>query len=368
MKILLVTTHLEFGGITTYVVSLAKALTKRGHRVFVASSGGEFVEKLELASVPHIEIPIRTKFELSPKVFTSARMLHRFVTRRGVEIIHAQTRVAQVASAIISKYSQVPYISTCHGFFKARFGRRLFGCWGYKTIAISEAVSEHLVNDFKIKKSNIELIYNGIDLDRFKDYNDDEKESFRKNLGIKKGPLVGIIARLSSVKGHKYLIEAMKYVIGQIPDAQLLIIGEGGIKADLVEMTNKFGISSNVYFFDSIVNTAEPLSVMDVFVLPSIHEGLGLSIMEALAMKKAVVASDVGGINTIVKNNVTGFLVPSRNANALAESIIKLLKDRSLRDKFGRDGRRLIEESFPLDLMAEKTEKVYKDVKANIHF
>jgi len=360
MKILLVATHLNFGGIASYTASLAKGLSKRGHKVFVASGGGDFTRKLKEDGIVHLRLPVSTKSELNPKVLISALILSGFVRRESIDIMHAHTRVTQIASNIASKLTGVPYVTTCHGFFKKRTGRRLFGAWGRKVIAISEAVREHLVNDFKIQKARIELVYNGIDLESIKDYSEGEREQIKRGLRLQSGPVVGVIARLSPVKGHRYLIEAMKLVLEKIPDAGLLIIGNGKIKGELVALSQGLGISSSVRFLDSVFDTPKYLSIMDVFALPSIQEGLGLSTIEALAVKRAVVASDVGGIYSVVRDHSTGLLVPPREPRALADAILKLFSDEPLRRKYGNEGRRLVEEKFSLDLMIEKIERIYR--------
>jgi glycosyltransferase involved in cell wall biosynthesis len=367
MKILLITTHLNFGGVASYTVSLARGLHSRGHKVFVASSGGGFEDLLKSEGIRHIRLPISTKSELSPKVLISSVLVRRFVATESIDIIHAQTRVTQIVAFIVAKAARIPYITTCHGFFKTRLGRKLFGAWGDRTVAISEAVREHLVNDFKLKKSTVELIYNGIALERFRDYGDSEKTLLKNRLQLKSGPVVGIIARLSPVKGHRYLIEAMKTVIAKIPTAQLLIVGDGPIKKELCALTERLGIANNVYFEESVSNTAEYLSIMDVFVLPSLQEGLGLSIAEALAMQLPVAASDVGGIYSLIKDNVTGLLVPAQNTHALAAAITTLLNDPSLCRRLGQAGRTLIEEKFSLGTMITKIEDIYKETIGDRH-
>jgi len=330
--------------------------------VFVASGGGDFSKKLKSKNITHVDIPILTKSELHPKVLISSIILLKSVKRHSIDMIHANTRVTQILAFLVSGLSGVPFVTTCHGFFRARFGRRLFGAWGAKTIAISEAVREHLVNDFKMQKEDIELVYNGISLGEFRDYTSGETEEIRKEYCLDKGPVVGTIARLSPVKGHKYLLQAMKDVIGEVPSAQLLIIGDGPIKSELVSFAKELGIDKRTHFVKSVFGTARPLSIMDVFALPSVQEGLGLSIIEALAMRRAVVASDVGGVYTVIKDDSSGVLVPPRDSKALGCAVIRLLKDSELRSRFAHEGRELVERSFSLDHMAERIEKCYEDI------
>ncbi len=355
MKILLLTTHLNYGGISSYTVSLAKSLKKRGHTVFCFSSSGTLVSHLKKNNLHHGWIPINTKSELSPFVAVSALSLLGFIKRESIEIIHAQTRVTQVLAEILSRMTKVPYVSTCHGFFKPNFGRRILPCWGKKVIAISDAVKQHLMDDFNVPENNIVLIPNGIDVDSFRvcSKRTDINYPDRK---------VGIIARISYVKGHEYLIKAMAQVLKKYPDAQLFIFGQGKIKYDLIRLAEKLKINDNIFFLPSVSNPADVLQEMDIFVMPSIQEGLGLSILEAQACGLAVVASDVGGIPTVIKDNLTGLLVEPKDAQGLADAIMKLMGDKELAIKLGQKARLEVESKFSLQVMAEKVEKAYKEV------
>jgi glycosyltransferase involved in cell wall biosynthesis len=362
MNILLLTTHLNFGGIASYTVSLAKALKARGHKVKIASSGGDFLGALQDATVEHIMINIHTKSELSPRLIFSFNRLLKLIKEDKIELLHAQTRVTGVLSCWLSKSAHIPYVSTCHGFFKPHLGRRLFPCWGDKVIAISEAVREHLVNDMKVGRENVRLIHNGVDLKKFRVYSLKFREDLRREFGLKEGPVIGIIARLSPVKGHRFLIVAMKEILLNEPNVQLLIVGDGECKEKLRKLANNLGIANCVYFVPPILDTPKPLSVMDIFVMPSLQEGLGLSIMEAQAASLPIVASNVGGIYTLVRDGQTGFLVPPRSPEALSKAILSLLKDKECLKRMGENGHRLIEERFSLEEMAGKIEEVYLEV------
>jgi len=133
----------------------------------------------------------------------------------------------------LGKFIGVPHISTCHGFFKKRFFRKVFPCWGQRVIAISEPVKNHLINDFKVKEDKIVVIHNGIDVNRFSEPRSEKREPIKRNLGLGEGPVIGIVARLSDVKGHVYLIGAMRNVINEVPQAQLVIVGEGKMKTQI---------------------------------------------------------------------------------------------------------------------------------------
>ena len=136
MKVLHVNTHLNTGGIGRYIVSLCDALRSIGVECVVASSGGDLEEELKARGITHRPLDIMTKFEFGPKVFKAGSSLAQIIKEERIDIIHAHSRVSQMASCLASRKTRIPYISTCHGFFKTRLSRKLFDTWGRKVIAI----------------------------------------------------------------------------------------------------------------------------------------------------------------------------------------------------------------------------------------
>ena len=352
MKILYLANHLNIGGITSYLFSLARGMKARGERVYLASSGGEREEDFIAEGIRCIRVPLGTKSEASPKILFSFLQLLPLIKENEIDIIHCNTRVTQVLGALLARFSGRPYISRCHGFFKKRFSRLVFPCWGKKVIAISEAVRNHLVEDFKVSPEDIRVIHNGIDLERF-------QVKIKKDFGLGPGPVVGIIARLSDVKGHAYLIQAMPEVLTRIPAVKLLIVGDGKTKDELVNMVERLGLAGSVSFLPSLRDTREALSLMDVFVLPSLKEGLGLSLMEAMAAGLAVIGSDVGGIRNLIQHGQNGILVAAQDVHQLARAILELLGDRNKREYLGNNAREFIRDNFSLEKMIVETQEVY---------
>ncbi|MDD4953998.1 MAG: glycosyltransferase family 4 protein [Candidatus Omnitrophica bacterium] len=361
MNILYLTNHLNVGGITSYVLTLGSNLKANGHNIYVASSQGELIPQLEKAGIGYISIPIKTKNELSPRMLLSLFMLRRAVRKYNIHIVHSQSRTTQVLGALLSKTEAVAHISTCHGFFKKRLSRRVFPCWGKRVIAISQQVKEHLINDFGVKEERIRLIHNGIDVDRFREQKPESRSQRKKDLGLGAGPVVGIVARLSDVKGHIYLIQAMKIVLEKFPTAQLLIVGEGKEKEKILGLISRLNLEKNIIWIPSAPDTAQVLSLLDIFVLPSLQEGLGLSLMEAMAAGLAVVGSDVGGIRTLIQDRVNGLLARPADSGALAEAISELLQDQGKRGSLGAKARDFIRGNFSAEKMAAQTIEVYSE-------
>jgi len=352
MKILYLANHINIGGITSYIFSLGQGLVARGDQIYVASGGGEMEEDFKRQGLICIRVPLGTKSEVSPKVAASLFKLLPFIKEQKIDIIHANTRVTQVLGSLLARFSGRPCIWTCHGFFKQRFSRRLFPCWGRKVIAISEAVKKHLVDDFRVNPQDIRVVHNGIDVERF-------QVKIKYDFGLGPGPVIGIIARLSDVKGHIYLIEAMQKVLAKIPLAKLLIVGDGKMKEELVNLTARLGLSKSVTFVPSLKDTRSALSAMDIFVLPSLKEGLGLSLMEAMAAGVAVIGSEVGGIKNLIEHGKNGILVAPQDVENLSKAILELLEDSRKRQYLAGNAAEFIRNNFSLSKMITQTEGVY---------
>jgi glycosyltransferase involved in cell wall biosynthesis len=175
--------------------------------------------------------------------------------------------------------------------------------------------------------------------------------------------LVGLISYLRSYKGHEYFIEAAARVLSCAKDVTFLIVGEGPEEARLREMVASRGLSSNVRilgFRDDLLNVFRSL---DLFAIPSVEgDTIPQVLMQALAMGLPVVSTTVGSIPDVVQDGRTGFVVPPRNADALAERILALLDDPALRREMGRNGRALLERDYSLARMLDRLEDVYKRV------
>ncbi len=361
MNILLLSTHLNPGGITTYMFSLARGLQKKGNKVFIASSGGKSEELFKSSGIEFIYIPISTKCEISPKIIVSLFKLKKEIKEHQIDIIHAHTRVTQVLGTLLAAFSKSFYISTCHGFFKKRFSRMIFSAWGRNVIAISQAVAEHLECDFGLDKDKISIIHNGIDCDSYTLIEAKNKESIKRKFNIpQQGPLIGMLARLSTVKGHKFFIRSIPLILEKIPKALFLIVGDGHLKNELLAQVEKLKLTESVFFLSSQDDTREMFAIMDCFVSCSLQEGLGLSIMEAQAQAVPVVAFATGGVVSLIQDRSTGLLVKPEDISALAEAIISILNDQGLSQEITKRARENLKRNFSIENMVSDTLKLYR--------
>jgi len=364
MNILLVSTHLNVGGITSYLFGLCRYYLKNGHRVFLVSAGGMRAQDFSREGVILIKAAVLTKSELNPRMYCDVPRLLKVIRDNHIEIIHSHTRVTQFLGRALGKLAGIPYVATCHGFYKTHWFRKTFPCWGEGVVAISPPVKEHLLKDFRVSEERIYQIQNGVDIDSFRVVTDEIKKKARERFAIKNDPIIGIVARLADVKGHSVLIDAMPEIVKYFPKVLLFIAGEGKMEAKLKEQTARLGLNDNVKFAALFNSSSDILSLFDVFVMPSIDEGFGLSGMEAQIAGLPLVASNVGGIPIFVHHERTGLLVPVKDPAKLAEAILRFLNDREFAHKIGKQSREFIEKNFSADITAEKTLDMYKDVLA----
>ena len=363
MKILLLANHFNTGGISTYLLTLIKGYAARGHKVFVATSGGECVAEAEALGAHHVLVPgLKVKCECHPGLLSCAMLLSTLVKDESIDILHPQTRVTQSVAAFVGVLSGRPYVSTCHGFFKPHIFRILFPLWGRKAIAISGPVAKHLTKDLWVPSSRVVFVPNGIDSQKFFPVTIEQHHALRERFGVGAAPLVGIIARLSDVKGHAYLIQAMNELVHGMPGVKCLIVGEGPLERELKEQVSHLKLEASVKFVKMNGRPSELLPMFDVVATPSLQEGLGLSVMEAQACGVPVVASRVGGLVEAVKDGETGILVPPRDHLALADALMKILADKHLASRFGLAGREWIMKNFAVDQMVDRTLAVYENV------
>jgi glycosyltransferase involved in cell wall biosynthesis len=364
VKILHLTTHLNRGGISKYIQSVGEALHAKGHEILVASSGGEMEDEFRDGGIKLKTFPIRTKSELSPKIYQALPAMIRWVREEQIDLIHAHTRITQVMAAWIQWITKIPFITTCHGFYKRRLGRRVLPAWGNHVVAISEPVASHLRDTFHVPAEKIRVVYNGVDLrglvSRF--FNCKPREVRREYKIPEDAYVVGTTARLVPDKGHEYLIRAVKHLESRAPDLNLLIVGDGRYRKHLESLTKELRLTRRVRFAGNLKDVSRPLAAMDVFVLSAIwREGFGLSIVEAMACQKPVIVTNIWALNTLIQNKVNGILVEPRNVEDLAGAIWLLHENRSFREGIGQAGRVTAEQRFSLDRMVDELEDVYEE-------
>lgn len=176
--------------------------------------------------------------------------------------------------------------------------------------------------------------------------------------------MIGIVSKLWDGKGHAVLINAFKKLKKEIKNVRLLIVGEGYLYDELVRIVDMHRLKDSVQFTGFQVDVPEIIATFDVAVLPSFFEGMGRVLLEAMAMEKPVVASRVGGIPDLVEHGINGFLVSPGNVEELTGALKKILGDKRLAVRMGKEGRKRVKEQFSADVMVHSIEKVYRELLA----
>jgi glycosyltransferase involved in cell wall biosynthesis len=231
-------------------------------------------------------------------------------------------------------------------------------------VAVSRAIV-HKIAEERPSSMPVSLVHNGVDLARY-----DQTEAcctLIEDYGLAPGAqIVGVVGRLEPEKGHPTLIDAWPLVLRVVPNAYLLIVGEGSRREALEHQVAELGIGSRVIFTGRRDDVPAVTAALDVAVLPSYREAQGLTILEAMALSRPVVASNVGGIPEMVEDGRTGLLVPPHDPEALAAAITRLLVDHPLADMLARAGHDLVHERFCLELMVRSIEDLYDEGAAVI--
>lgn len=352
------------GGITRYILDISKAMPLKGIRNFVISSGGDVEGQFIKDGIPVFKLDMNTKFEFHPKIFFAAAKAGNIIRENKIDIMHCHTRAAQVLGCLTSRMASVKYVSTCHGFFNpSRLSRRIFPCWGEKVIAISRAVKDHLVNDFGLKADKVDVIFTGVKYDSYKTSIDAPlKSELLKGLNIKNGPVIGTVGRLSPVKGQDSLIRALKLLKRDIPNINCIIIGDGHWDGYLKKLAVSLGVQDSVHFIKALVDAKKYLPIFDVYVFPSRQEGLGMALLEAMASKRACIASKVGGIVDIIDNGRNGILIGPDDPGSLYKNVKRLIENAEFRRELGDNALDTVRKKFAIEKTAEGILKVYNEV------
>jgi len=349
MNILLLSNHLNPGGLSRYIINLCQGLVQSGNQVLVASDGGMWENRIVQAKGTHIGLQLRTKCFFSPKVFRAARQLAGVIRQQKVDVIHANTRVTQFLAWLLSRKTGIPYVSTFHGFYKKHFFRRIFPLEGAQVIAISNAVKDDVAGSFGVPLKKISVVYHGIDAKPF------------TALPLGKNPaapvcVLGILSRLSAEKAIDTIIGIFPSLLLLFPGLQLRIAGSGKLELQLTGMVKSLQLEKQVTFC-GVVDPADFFSQIDVLLFPSRQEGLGFSVLEAKAAGKVVIASTAGGLKEIIADGVDGFLLEQVTADTLA-GILKRINRVEVFDTIARNARESAGK-YTIARMAAQTAAVY---------
>ena len=363
LRIMHVLPGLGMGGMEKFAVDLLKGFDAKDICSMVCClEGGYFSDALKQSGVEVFVLEKKSKFH----EIAFYKALSSLFKKEKVDIVHSWSGMYRDA-IIPSKLANVPInIHTDQGKFypdtkRSRFNHWLFSHFRDRVVAVSDELKNFLIKEIGIKYGKVIRIYNSVDVS---EHNINvKKDALKDQLGIPSGiKIIGIVARLAPVKDHKTLFLAFKKVRQDFADVRLLVVGGGPLGNSLKEFVTEIGEKDSIIFLGERQDTKELLHVMDMVCLSSVSEGLSLTLTEAMASGKPIVATDVGGNSELVINGITGLLVPPRDPDRMAEAIIELLKDDEMRKSMGGKARKRVEENFNIRNTVRQYEDLYFDL------
>ena len=337
---------------------LAKEIHKKGYPLeFVVQPKSPLFERAQEANIPVTPIKIRNEFDL-----TAALRMARVMKNKNGVLVHFHDARSLAAGSYAASLAQVPLrvISRRVDFAlnKNPLSQRKYKKGVDSIIAVSQGIKKVLITS-GIDSRVIDVVPDGIE---FLPPEDMKKSDYlRKEFSFAPDDyLVGIVAHLADHKGHKYLVDATKILKDKAPKIKIIIVGEGPLLMELTRQAKEIHVEDMVFFLGFREDVPKILSSLDLFVLSSYLEGMGSSIMDAMAHKLPVVATNAGGIPEVVIDGKTGLLVPPRRPEALAEAILKLYRDPSLSLHFGQLGCEVVHQNFSAESMANKILGIYE--------
>jgi len=313
-------------------------------------------------------------------ILLSIKRIIQIIRKENIDIVHAYNFAAGLSAGIAARICRLPmiicvhqdisdYISQSKNYF-VRFissirKRIILSLWRFgsiplarKILPVSKYVSKS-IQTIGIAPNKIEVVYNGLNFDRLKQI-DLQVKKLREEFNISDDIfLVGSVGRLVDIKGYEYLISAARALLEKCNYIKFILVGDGAQKEYLEKLVAENGLKDHIIFAGFRKNVPELLSSFDLFVLPSLSEGLPTVILEAMWAGVPVIATDIGGIPEIVTDGETGFLVKPKDPDALIEKMILYLRDRALRRQISYRAKEFVVKNFSVEQKVLRLNQIY---------
>jgi len=359
-----------YGGMKEHYVMLLKGLRQRGFDVLALCNFSQPVmEELKNAGVEVYPFVIPGEVQFCRDI-RRTMMISSVIKEYKADVVHCHGYKAGVVGRLAGMLAGCPRVYTVHNFIlpMAMPAKRwvlgkvecVLSRYTQGIITVSHALKEELVQNCRIPAGKIHVVHNGIPFYNSLNTGDtDFDHNLRRRLNIETDTiLVGTVARLIPSKGIDYLLDAIPLVINHIKNVHFVVMGSGPHEQKLVRKALQLGIQDNITFLGYVNDIRNYINALDIFVLPSLSEGLGISVIEAMAAGKPVIATRVGGIPEIVNHDDNGYLVPPSDARELAMAIIYLAANPQIRKDYGQRGCRDVRKRFSVDKMVDRTAEI----------
>jgi lipopolysaccharide heptosyltransferase II len=360
VKILQILPELNVGGVETGTLDLSKHLVRLGHKSVVVSAGGALVKELEAAGAKHYVLAVNKKSIIS--MLKAIPKLVEIIKKEEIDIVHARSRVPAWIAYFACRRTRAILVTTCHGYYQKHFFSVVMG-WAKRVIVLSNVIARHMIEDFSVPHERIKLVPRSVDLEKFKyrDPKDKRKEDFN----------VGIIGRITPLKGHLHFIKAMARISRLVPRLKIWIVGDApaskeAYKEELQILVRRLGLWHCTEFLGTQRDIPGILENLDLVVLATTtHEAFGRVVVEAQACGVPVVATKVGGVIDIIEDGKNGLLVPPADAKSMAEAIMRIYRDTQFARELAQNAYAKVKEKYNVELMVKNTLDVYREVLNN---
>jgi len=310
--------------------------------------------------------------------FRVLNRIGRYIIDNQINVVHTHILKADIYGGIATIGTRATLVATKHneGFFPGQLG------WLWRTllynislripeflITVSDSMRNRILSEHKLRPEQVVTIHNGIDIQKFHDQGKLSAEcaSLRVAWGLSTEDfVVGYIGRVVNGKGLIDLLKAIQLVVASCERCYLVVVGTGPLLNRLISTAKDLGIKNKVIFTGYRSDVPAVLAELDVFVLPSLSEGFPISILEAMATEKAVIATPVGGIKEVIHPGETGILVAPKDPEALANAILSLVYDKKITREIGKKAKELVETSFDVRVMCKKYDMFYQMIKPSL--
>jgi glycosyltransferase involved in cell wall biosynthesis len=367
--------HLALGGVETQLLRLIRASGDDVEYTVVSLDTDESLQsELEAAGARVVSLDLGGETLTSTFFPSSVRRLTGFLREESFDVLHCHTSLYLVVlGRLCGRLSGTPIVSTYHNPRESfhptmQAAERVTRSLSPASIAVSKGVERTFADTAQMYQPGCRLdrrtytIHNGIDVDEFRArVRDADVEGVRDEWGLGDGLVFLTVGRYSEEKNQLALVRAMADVVEEVPDAHLLVVGWGELEDDLRAEVRRLGLEGNATITGRVPSVHAYYGVADVFVLPSLTEGLSVVLLEAMAAGLPIVATDVSGTNEVVVEGETGLVVPPASVSALADAMLELLAE-GCRREMGAKGYERVRDEFSVEYAVELYTDLYRRV------
>lgn len=356
------------GGTERQIVELLKGLDQDLFNISVGAMrpGGELEHELTGVGIKVEYFPVNSL--KNPGALLQLWQLRKFLIKNKIDLLHTYSIFGNTFGTIAGALARIPVIIASrrdlynrdilfpYSQLQVTFARHVDA-----VIANAQIIKQVMVEQEHVAADKIFVVNNGIDLHKFADHSC--RDIVRKELGLQDhNPVIGVLAELKPIKGHKYLFEAVSQLVADYPELRVLLIGETrdtDYRNYLENLVTKLNIREHVIFGGRNINAARQLAAVDISALPSLTEGLSNAVLESMAARLPVIATNVGGNPELIENGENGLLVPAKDAYLMAEALRILLRDRNYATTLARRAQETVANRFTIQKMVDATSRLY---------